>query len=179
MLAGMAFDTLILALCLGVRVVGRTGVIELHPLPERFLAAVAMGRVLGLLWQTMLFLRTDLYAVLVNGLGCVNLYRTTYLWLLRRVRRLNEAEARELAEAHPRDLQVVRWFGWLYLFLTMFIPGTVIVTGWVVGSLRGTPMGSLAFWEALTIGLVGSIQMLAPLFVYPWERIRERRGLSA
>ncbi len=144
-------------------------------------------QVFGLGWQALVFLRTDLYAVLITALGCFNLSRVTTLWLKGKVRRLPRAEAAGAGTAHPRDAQVVRWFAWLslvevlgllYAFVAYFLPGTVVVAGWMFGSLRGAPPGSAAFWEALTIGSVAAAQGLLPLTIFVWQRRQERRGAT-
>jgi hypothetical protein len=187
-LAGMAFDTLVLATSLGLRFLWATGLIDLPPLLGRFLGALVLVQVVGLGWQALVFLRTDLYAVLITALGCFNLTRLTTLSLKRKVRRLRPAEAAELRTAHPRDAQVVRWFAWLYLagllgllyvFINFFLPGTVVVAGWMFGSLRGAPLGSTAFWEASTIGGIAAAQAVLPLAIFVWQRRRAPRGATA
>ena len=184
-LAGMAFDTLVLAASLGLRLLWATGHVDLPLLLGRLLGAVVLVQVFGLGWQALVFLRTDLYAVLITALGCFNLTRVTSLWLKGKLRRLPRAEAAELRTAHPRDAQVVRWFAWLYLvgllgllyvFVNYFLPGTVVVAGWMFGSLRGAPPGSAAFWQALTIGSVAAAQAVLPLAIFVWQRHQERRG---
>jgi hypothetical protein len=187
-LAGMAFDTLVLAISLGLRSLWATGLLDLPPLLGRFLGAVVLVQVLGLGWQALVFLRTDLYAVLITALGCFNLSRLTTLSLKRIVRRLRPAEAAELQTAHPRDAQVVRWFVWLYLagflgvlyvFVNFFLPGTVVLAGWMFGSLWGAPLGSTAFWEASTIGGIAAAQAVLPLAIFVWQRRRAPRGATA
>lgn len=182
-MAGMAFDVIVLFAALCGRVLGGVGAIDLPGL-ERFLGAVVLMMVLGLLWQTFVFFRTDLYAVMVTALGCVNLYRLTYLSVLHRVRRLRPAEQAELDSARPQDLRAVRWFAWLYaagigfaiyFFVNFFVPSTVVMAGWIFGSLRLADLTSSGFWEALFIGLVAAVRGLMPLGLYLRERLRQRR----
>jgi hypothetical protein len=184
-LAGMAFDTLVLVASLALRLLWAGGLVELPPLLVRFLGAVVLVQVLGLGWQALVFLRTDLYAVLIAALGCFNLSRVNALSLKRMVRRLSRAERAELRAAHPRDVQAARWFVWLYVagllgllyvFLNIFLPSTVVVAGWMFGSLRGAPLGSTAFWEALTIGGIAAAQGVLPLAIFAWQRHWQQRG---
>ena len=186
-LAGMAFDTLVLAASLGLRLLWASGLVDLPPLLVRFLGAVVLVQLLGLGWQALVFLRTDLYAVLITALGCLNLSRVTALYLKSKVRRLGRAEAAELRTAHPRDVRVVPWFAWLYLvglvgllyvFVAYFLPSTAVLAGWMFGSLRGAPAGSTAFWEALTIGAIAAAQGVLPLAIFAWQRRQERRGAT-
>lgn len=170
-LAGMAWDSLVLAAALGLRLLSDQG--YLHLAWSGLPAAIALQAMTGLLWQALLFLRTDLYAVMVNLLGCRNLYRTTYLYLKQRLWRLLAWEATELQRAGERDLQVARWFGWLYLvgllwacyFLLFYaIPGLATTLGWVGQSLR-RPVG-LDFWLALPVGAMALLQIIWPLWLY-------------
>jgi putative peptide zinc metalloprotease protein len=184
-LAGMAFDATVLAACLGLRLAWAEGLIELPPLLVRFLGAVVLLQVLALGFQLLVFLRTDIYAVLITALGCRNLWRVTNLSLKRRLFRLAPAEVQELASSSARDAQVARWFGLLYLgglvlaawfFVTYFYPSTVVLSSWMFHSLSGAPIGSSGFWQALTIGLVAALQALAPLAVLGWEQLRTGRA---
>lgn len=170
-LAGMAWDSLVLGAALLARLLIDAGLVRfIWPgLP----AAIALHAMSGLLWQSLVFLRTDLYAVMVNLLGCRNLYRVTYLTLKGRLWRLLAYEATELAEAAPRDLQVARWFGWVYAFglvwacyflVAYLIPGFGVTLRWTLRSLRGPLV--LDFWLALPVGLMALLQILWPLWLY-------------
>jgi putative peptide zinc metalloprotease protein len=185
-LAGMAFDCVVLAICLALRLLLAAGLLDMPPLLYRFAGAVVLVQVVGLGFQALIFMRTDLYAVLITALGCYNLYRVNTLYLKSKVRSLRPGEATELASAHPRDLQVARWFAWLYavgllwaiyFFVTIFIPNTVIVAGWMLGSLTSVQLGTPAFWEAMTIGLVAALQGLLPLAILLWQRFQRRKGV--
>jgi hypothetical protein len=184
-LAGMAFDIVILATCLSLRVLWGSGLLDIPPLLYRFAGTVVLLQVLDLGFQSLVFLRTDLFAVLVTALGCYNLYRVNYLYLLSKLHLLNPPGRAELAAAHPRDLAVARWFAWLYLaglawaayfFISFFLPTTALLAGWMFDSLRGAPPGTAAFWEALIIGLVAALQGLLPLAILARQLIQQRRG---
>jgi hypothetical protein len=183
LLAGMAFDSCVLAVALGVRVAWGEGLVDPPPMLVRFLGAVVLVEVVALGFQTLVFLRTDLYAVLITALGCKNLYRVNFLRLKQAMTRLSPEEQDEMAAAHPRDLAVARWFSLLYLvgfvfaawyFVKIFFPATVILSAWLFYSLGGAPVGSSGFWQALIIGSVVSIQVLWPLAVFAHERLTRR-----
>jgi hypothetical protein len=183
----MAFDTLVLAMALVPRALWAAGLLDLPPLLGRFLGAVVLAQVFGLGWQALVFLRTDLYAVLATALGCFNLSRVTTLALKRACRRLSASDAAELRAAHPRDARAARWLRWVYLagflglayvFVAYFLPGTVVLAGWMFGSLSGAPPGSTAFWQALTIGSIAAAQALLPLALFLRQRYA-RRGAGA
>jgi hypothetical protein len=187
-LGGMAFDTVVLAGALGLRVAWSEGLIDLSPLVYRLLGALVLRQVFVLGWQGLVFLRTDLYVALVSILGCYNLRRVNHLSLMRKIRRLTPAEAEELANAHPRDLSVARWFGFvsvagliwvIFMFVTFFVPGTVVMAGWIFGSLIGAPISGQVFWEALTIGVFTAMEFMLPFAIYGWQRLRRRQGVPA
>jgi hypothetical protein len=187
-LAGMAFDSVVLAACLWLRFASASGLVNLSPLLVRALGAVVLMQVLGLVWQTLVFLRTDLYAVLITALGCFNLSRVTGLWLRRGLWHLRPGEAAELEEAHRRDRQVAPWFAALsmagvammaLLFARFFFPATVVMAGWMFASLGSTSPGSKPFWEAFAIGSVSALQALAPLAIAARQLAKKgRRGGS-
>jgi hypothetical protein len=187
-LAGMAFDTVMLAVSLGLRVAAGRGLVSVPPLLLRFLGAVVFLEVIALAWQFLIFLRTDLYAVFVTAAGCRNLYRINALYLKSRLRILRPAEATELDNAHPRDLQVARWFALLYLvgiagaawfFVNFFLPATVMLAGWLFLSLTATPVGTADFWQALVIGGLAALRAVSPLMVLVWERLQLLRRPEA
>ena len=187
-LAGMAFDTVVLAACLGPRVLWAAGRLDLPPLLHRFLGALVLTQLLCLGWQTLVFLRTDLYAALVTALGCRNPYRVTALTLRSKVLRLSAADAAELVNAHPRDVAVARWFGglWLlgfawaaYFFVRFFVPGTAVMGGWVFGSLVGAPVTSATFWQAAAVGALAVLQGLLPVAILAWQRLSRVRRVRA
>jgi putative peptide zinc metalloprotease protein len=184
-LAGMAFETALLAASLGLRLAWAEGLVELPPLLVRFLGTVVLLTVIGLAFQALVFLRTDLYAVLITALGCRNLYRVNALFLKEKLWRLKPAEERELVDAHPRDREVARWFASLYVvgiawaswyFVEIFIPSTVLLAGWMFHGVAGAPIDGARFWEAFTIGVVAAAQALFPLAIFVRERVAARRG---
>jgi putative peptide zinc metalloprotease protein len=164
-----------------VRLAWNEGLIDPPPLAVRLAGAVVLLQVIALAFQTLVFLRTDLYAVLVTALGCFNLYRVSALVLRRRFRVLRPAEATELAAAHPRDRRVANWFAPLsllgvaaaaWMFVVWFVPATAITAGWLFASLGGAPLGSTSFWQALALGSVAGLQAIVPLVVFIRERVR-------
>jgi hypothetical protein len=184
LLAGMAFDTVILAPCLGLRVAWSHGLLDLPALAVRLLGVVVLLKVVGLCFQFLVFMRTDLYAVLVTALGCRNLSRVSRFALKEKFIALPADETHELEEAHPRDrraaalyapLYLVGLAGALYFFAVYFVPSTVVLGGWMFLSLSGAPVGSGPFWEALAIGLVTATQALSPLLIALRDAARRRR----
>ena len=115
LLAGLAADATVLAVVLMTEL----GISErwwaLPPFAAHLIAALAFVEAAAMTWQFLLFLRTDLYAVLAAATGCHNLWRVKTLSLRQALRTLTPAQARELSAARPRDLAVAAWFRWLWL----------------------------------------------------------------
>ncbi|WP_433225360.1 hypothetical protein [Microtetraspora malaysiensis] len=157
LLGGMATDVAVLSLLLGARLLIQEGLWAPPSPVDATLAAWVFVKLAGLLWQCMIFLRTDLYAVLVNALGCRDLWRVKTLLLRRAFGRLTPEQAEELAGASPADLRVGRWFRWLWLagfvgvlawFVFFVVPVAVTVLRWAADGLLLGPF-SLRFWYSL------------------------------
>ena len=188
LLAGMAFNTVVLALTLGLRLAWQEAWIDVPPFVARFLAMLVLVNAVMLGFQLLVFLRTDLYAVLVTVLRCRNLYRVNRLFLKSKLVGLTPHEQVELEDAHPRDRQVAPWFALLYLagfawsiyfFLAYFLPGTAIFAMWVLLNLGHASLSTSAFWQALAIAVVLAAQALAPLAIYVRERVQRARVAAA
>ncbi|MFG2006330.1 hypothetical protein ACGFNU_45010 [Spirillospora sp. NPDC048911] len=164
LLAGMAFDSVVLACLLAVRLAAGS---DLPPVARSLAAAWSFVLVSQLLWQCMLFLRTDLYAVFITAAGCRNLWRVKTLLLRRAFGRLGAAEAGELDAADPRDVRVGSWFRWLWLagfaavaawVLAFVLPTVPPVVEWTADGISGPPLDG-TFWYAL---------VCAAFFFGPW-----------
>ncbi|GAB2571537.1 hypothetical protein GCM10027168_00290 [Streptomyces capparidis] len=166
LLAGMAVDAVLLAALLGARLAIHTGALSAPSTVDAVLAAWVFVKLTQMLWQCMVFLRTDLYAVLVNVLGCRDLWRVKSLMLARAFGRLDEAERAELEAASPADVRAGRWFRWLWLggfagvaawFGFFMLPVIVEVLSWTADGLAEGPLAG-QFWY----GLVCAVLLLAP-----------------
>jgi putative peptide zinc metalloprotease protein len=183
LLAGIAWDTIRLSGLIAARAAQLAG--WWHPglLVSRLIAALIVTHVLAISWQFFVFLRTDIYAVLATGLGCLNLTRISRLRMARRFRRLTAAEAAELAAASKRDLSAARWYGWvqagglaavIFYFFAFVIPFTSSVVRWVVDGLTSNPVSTFGFWEVLASGAVVLVPAVLPTVGYARERRRRR-----
>lgn len=97
-------------------------------------------QVLGISFQFVLSLRTDLYAALITSLGCLNLSRVSRLHMARRYRPLSAAEEQEIESADLRDQAAARWYGWVQLggllvallyLAVYFVPAIVHMLSWL------------------------------------------------
>jgi hypothetical protein len=185
-LAGMAVDSVWLALALGLRLANREAVLALPGLLDRLLAALVLLLLFGIVWQfAAVFLRSDMYAVLANALRCNDLYRATWLTTKDRLLGLSQAEAGELGSIGDHDRRVARWFGIAYLAGMIVVGWTVLAWGvpfviglllWVKGNLSSPDLTSAAFWESVAVVLAVVGQQAAPALLALRERRLRRTG---
>jgi putative peptide zinc metalloprotease protein len=184
--AGLAFDCVVLATALLLRLANYAGVVALNPTFDRLLGALVLGQIIVIVWQwAALFLRSDVYAVVANALRCQNLYRTTWLTVKDRLWRLTSTETEELEQASPRDRSVAGWFGLVYLvgliamawvFLTVIAPALTSIGIWLAANLVGHRLDTAAFWEALAVSLYLVAYYGAPVLLAVRERRLRARG---
>jgi hypothetical protein len=185
-LAGMAIDSVWLALALGLRLANRSGVLGLPGVLDRLLAALVLLLAYGIVWQfAAVFLRSDMYAVLANALRCNDLYRATWLTTKDRLWRLGRDETVELGSISEHDRRVARWFGVVYLagmlvvgwtVLALVVPFLIGMLLWVKGTLANPSLTSAAFWESVAVALVVVGQATAPALLAARERRLRRKG---
>jgi putative peptide zinc metalloprotease protein len=125
-------------------------------------AALVYLKVAAFCFQLLVFLRTDLYAVLVTAAGCRNLWQVKSLLLRGAFGRLTPDQRRILAAADPRDLRTGRWFRWLYLagllalagyFSAFVLPVLWGVARWTAAGLTAGP-GQATFWWTTTVTVI-------------------------
>ena len=181
LLAGFAFDVMLLAAALLMRLGFREEVLGHPPEFDRFLGAVVFRQLFVLVWQLFgVGFRTDSYAVLANALGCHNLYRANALTAKVRLWRLDAKEADELAGMSPRDRSVASWFWLVYLagglamftmlvgYLVPFVFGTI---RWILPNITALTPDTLVFWQSVVLAAL----LLGQYAVIPLIALRERR----
>ncbi|MFI9638858.1 PqqD family protein [Micromonospora sp. NPDC051925] len=180
-LAGMAVDGMLLFAAVAPRFAWSRGWLELPPGMVRFLAMVVFSQAVKLAFQTLAYLRTDMYLVMATATGCRNLHEVTRLSLKKWVRRLTPAERNVLRDAHARDLRVSRWYRLLYLAgviwmawfaIHFLLPSAKVTLGWAGGVLIGAPFGSAYWWEGIALAAFASLNVLLPLGVIARNRYR-------
>jgi putative peptide zinc metalloprotease protein len=181
LMIGIAMHVMVLFVAQATMLGDSLGWWDLPASAVRTLAALSYLQLGLLIPQFFVFLRTDIYAVVANATGCLNLWDVTRLLVRQRLRLATAAQREELARAHPRDLEVARWFGWLYAaglglaawsFVVFFVPVTVHLLTSLVRTLAAAELGQLAFWEALGFSLLTLSGELLTL----WVVIRDFRN---
>ena len=186
-LAGMAFDSVVLFAAVAPRFAWSRGWIDLNPNLVRFLAMLVLSQVGKLAFQTMAYLRTDMYLVMATATGCKNLHQVTRLSLKRLIRKLTPDEARILRDADAKDLRVARWYRLLYLaglvwmlwFAWNFIlPAAKVTLGWATGVMVGAPPFGFYWWEGILLITFALVNLTMPLVVVIRNRLRARRAAA-
>jgi len=183
-LAGMAFDAVVVAVALGLRLAHQHSLLVLPGWADRLLAAIILVQIVSVIWQwAALVLRSDGYAVLANALRCHDLYRATWLTSKQRLWRLAGAENAELSAISEHDRKVASWFGLLFLAgvigmgwtaVSYAVPFLLSMLGWVGHGLTHPAPASLAFWEAVAVTVV-VVGQYAAVPALAWRERRQRQ----
>lgn len=176
-LAGLAIDSVMLAALLIAELTTGSG----------FVAALIYLKVMTMLWQCMVFLRTDLYGVLVTATGCRNLWSVKSLLLRRAFGRLSARQAAELDTADPRDVRVGLVFRWVYLagflvavayFGYFMVPVIITLLVWSAHGLAVGP-GQVRFWLTAAGSAVLYLPLAGAAAIWLATRLRRQTGRTA
>lgn len=143
LLAGMAVDAASVGLLLIVQAVAGPG---LSGLPGELVRAAVLVQVSALLFQSAVFVRTDLYAVLAVASGCHQLWGTKTALLRRLTHTADHQDLVTLAAAPGREL------AWARVHLTLYIPGLVLA-GWYLVQVS---LPGLLHILALAVSAIGT-----------------------
>ncbi|HEV2371922.1 MAG TPA: PqqD family protein [Streptosporangiaceae bacterium] len=148
-LAGMTWDLLVLACCLGAELAGAFG---------RWPRTIAYMLCLMLIYQFSVFMRTDIYYVVANWLRLGDLMGDTKRLVAHTAGRLlRRGTLPDLSDIPARELKIVRWYAWYYLlgssavtaaFLILSVPALVKMLRLAAVSLPSGP-ASYGFWDGL------------------------------
>ena len=182
-LAGVLFDGLAVAIFIVIADASRDPHGE-FTLAGRLCLALAFTTFLRIVWQTYLYLRTDLYALVVTVLGCVDLHATARRLLANRWNRLLGRTHRVVDEStwHPVDRRVARWYSWLVLVGYAASIGTLIlavvpVFARLVAGLAGRLTGDQPTPAGLYVDAIVFLGLtMTQVGVSSWMAIREWRS---
>ena len=174
-LAGLAIDMVVIGVLLAGQLVAG---------PVRPLRAMTFVLVASTVWQCMVFLRTDMYGVLVTATGCRDLWRVKSLLARRALGRLDERQRAELDRADPRDVRVGTWFRWIWLagyplagaYLTLFYLPLLWYVARYTGAGIGAGVASPRFWWGLLVGALVYVPVGTTLWIALAGLWRRRSG---
>lgn len=114
-LAGMAWDTVAIFICLLLILSSDYNVITLAPLWYNFLKAIVFIKVWGIIWQFRFNMQTDVYYTVANYFRCKNLLgdAKTYIknFLSRFIKRI---EPRDMSNMPDHEMNAVKWYSVFY-----------------------------------------------------------------
>ncbi|MDQ2958682.1 MAG: PqqD family protein [Actinomycetota bacterium] len=183
-LAGMLADIIVLA-CLGIAAELTRSPGGALSLGGRICLAVGFTVVSRLLWQFLLYLRTDLYYVIATALNCHDLHEASKAILKNRFWRAIGKTERLWDESQwtQRDLKVGRWYGYFLVLgfataatMTCFIsiPVLTIYLRRLVHALSsGT--GNGLFWDSAFSLFWTFVQFCVPAYLARRKRRIARR----
>ncbi|MEV7986786.1 hypothetical protein [Micromonospora sp. NPDC085948] len=170
-LAGLTWDLLLMSVCL---------VLQLAGMHERLVRGVVYTLTLSVVYQFLVFMRTDIYYVLGNWLRLGDLMGDTRRWLANQLRRLvGRDPGHDLGGVPSRELRIIRWYAPFYLLgslavtaalLALTAPAMVTMVRLAVDGIDA-PVDGLAFWNG-----VGFLALVAlQLATFGWVLVTERR----
>ncbi|MEU8210968.1 hypothetical protein AB0B85_17440 [Micromonospora sp. NPDC049044] len=173
-LAGLTWDLLLMSACL---------VLQLAGVHERLVRGVVYTLTLSVVYQFLVFMRTDIYYVLGNWLRLGDLMGDTRRWLANQVRRLvGRDPGSDLGGVPARELRIIRWYAPFYLLgslavtaalLALTVPAMATMVRLAIDGLDA-PVDGLAFWNG-----VGFLALVAlQLATFGWVLVTERRSAT-
>ncbi|SCL68169.1 hypothetical protein GA0070606_4727 [Micromonospora citrea] len=162
LLAGMALD----AATLGAFLIAQALLApRLDADAVQILRTLVLVQISGILIQTWIFMRTDLYALFTTATSSRNLWVLKGALLRRWIRRETAADRTTLADATARELR------WAKVFVCLYVPGLVYALGYLAyfgipGSLRILRMAVGAIEDPGLTTLAGWSGVAALVFVF-------------
>lgn len=186
-LAGLGWDVMVICIC--TLVIAHAG---LPPLADRVLGALALCVLLSILFQVQVYMRTDLYYVLMEVLRCSNLFGDGLAFARHLLRRATGRPSTDpTTELSRRERRAVRVYaiamaaGSVVALGTFAIYGLPILiegvtraaTGLITGITDGPVL--LAVDSALIILVEGTLQAIFLVTLYRRHRRSARTAVNA
>jgi hypothetical protein len=184
-LAGMAIDVFVI-LFLGVLAGATRSPDGSLPLAGRLALALAIPVAMRLLWQGLVFLRTDVYFLVATALGCHDLDGAARFLLRDLVNRVTRRPRADRSEWSGRDLAIAYWYapvavvGSAFLIVTSVAAVIPLMTTFWTQMREGVATGYTDphFWDT-TIALAIVVAQLGILAYLTWrDRNLGRAGLA-
>lgn len=153
-LAGMLNDALLSSVLIFLLWCSDLGMLDLGSVAPLFELAILL-LYYGLVWQFLLFIRTDVYYALSNLLGCRNLYADSWTLVLNTFSRIFRGKNEE-HQIPAKELRIVE------IYAPFMLVATVLSV--LFFAFRGLPIFVSIFSEGVNlflVGLQGSLQALA------------------
>jgi hypothetical protein len=156
LLAGMLSDTLIASIGIVILYSQDHAIINIPSIYIELIKASILILWYGLIWQFMLFMKTDLYYILSNKLGVRNLFEESWKYLINQTNKL--LGRRLFEQSFPeRDRKIIKLYSLIVLVFSAYSVS--------VYTLYGVPIFSRIIIDSVENILAGSASLIENLFV--------------
>ncbi|MBU6996231.1 MAG: hypothetical protein HXS41_00510 [Theionarchaea archaeon] len=147
-LAGMAWDSVMVFLCLLLLLLSDSSVIHLDQLVYAFVKAIIFIKVWGIIWQFRFNMQTDVYYVVANYFRCRNLLGDAQARIKNTLSTfVSRIEKTDFTGTPPSEMRAIKWYTPLYFVGTAVTLATYL--------LRNLPLLLLQIRRALDGILTG------------------------
>ena len=189
LLAGVLVDAVSAAVLILALLANKRGWWPVSLFYTRLLRAAVFTYAMRIVWQFLLFVRTDLYFVVASAFSCKNLLGDTEVFLRNQAARfLRWIPAQNQSGIPPQERRVIHWFAWVWLAgrilaLILLFGVTIPLTIRYVWNLGAVFQAGYAghrsnFLDALLL----ACYILTPLFIGMWmwirSLVRKKEGLT-
>ncbi|MBU7014002.1 MAG: hypothetical protein HXS52_05345 [Theionarchaea archaeon] len=151
-LAGMAWDSTLVFICLVLLFLSDHGVITLSVLLYKFVKAVIFAKVWTIIWQFRFNMQTDIYYSIANYFRCRNLLgdAQTYIknYSSRFYSRIKEAD---MSGIPGDEMRVIKWYALLY-----FVGTSITLASYFLRNLPLVLLQIMKAFDGLVIGYSAS-----------------------
>jgi hypothetical protein len=156
-LAGMAWDAVMVFICLVVLLLSDQGTITLPELGYTFLKAIIFIKVWSIIWQFRFNMQTDVYYIVANYFKCRNLLGDAQSNIKNFFSKFTKRlERTDFSDTPEQEMRAIKWYTPLY------VVGTTVTLATYV--LRNLPLILLQIRRALD-GVITGYTGNPPLFI--------------
>ena len=179
LVAGMAVNGTIFGIGAIFLFIG-SHIVEFSPLFVDTIRIFNLFALLGIAFQFLFYLETDIYYILTTYFKCNNLIHNTRLWMRKITRRIDEAGVEELEYIDPHEKKIMKVYIWMYMigfvwavsiFAAVTMPAFITMLSMTIVKMSGNGFTSLAFWDGIIFIAVSSI----PFCILFWSWFRTWR----
>jgi putative peptide zinc metalloprotease protein len=186
--AGIAWDSVMVFICLVLLIASDQGIIGLSTLWYRFLKAVTFIKVWGIIWQFRFNMQTDIYYAVANYFKCRNLLSDAQAYiknsLSRFCSRIGEVD---LSGTPEYEMKAIKWYSVLYFVGTSLTLATYFFRTMPIlllqirkafnGIMAGYAVNHADFMDAVILIVLTTFNfgLLGFLILRPrWDSLKQR-----
>ena len=185
--AGMAWDVILVFICLILLLVSDNGIMVISPIWYLFLKALIFIKVWGIIWQFRFNMQTDVYYVVSNYFNCKNLLSDAQTLIKNGLSRVfGKITPVDMSHIPEKEMKAIKWYSLFYFVGTIVTLATYVMRNipllilQIQRAIEGITAGStdpVVFWDAVVlIGLnVFNYGVLGYMVLKPrWGTLKQR-----